>query len=259
MRRARLLTIGVPLATCALLAAALAGIAGGATVRVGTLVLRADGGFAPRLLPKRAYAPIRFQGHAEIDTTNGVAPPPLRRVRLDFDRDGRLTTTGLPTCSPSTIEASTPKQARQACAGALVGIGHVGAAIVLPGRERVDVSSPLSLFNGPRQGGDATVLAHAQTTFPSPQTYVMVVPIERLRSRRFGYRATLDLPEIAGGYGALTHIDAKIGRRYRAGGTERSYIAARCSDGILETIGYVSFADGTVISGTVFKPCRARP
>lgn len=259
MRRARLLTIGVPLATCAVLAVMLAGLAGAATVRVGTLVLRADGGFTPQLLPKRAYAPIKFQGHAEIDTTNGAAPPPLERVRLDFDRDGRLTTTGLPICSPSSIEASTPKQARQVCAGALVGSGHVSAAIVLPGRERVDVTSPLSLFNGPRQDGNATVLAHAQTTFPSLQTYVMVVPVERLRSRNFGYRATLDLPQIAGGYGALTHIDAEVGRRYRAAGTKRSYISARCSDGILETLGYVSFADGTVISGTVFKPCRARP
>jgi hypothetical protein len=259
MRRARLPTIGALLATCALLAAALAGIAGGATVRVGALVLRADGGFAPRLLPKRTYAPIRFQGHAEIDTTNGAPPPPLKRVRLDFDRDGRLTTAGLPTCSPSTIEGSSPTQARRACARALVGTGHVRAAITLPGRDRVDVTSPLSLFNGPRQDGDATVLAHAQTTFPSLQTYVMVVPVERLRSRYYGYRATLDLPEIAGGYGALTHIDAKVGRRYRAGGAERSYISARCSDSILETIGYVSFADGTVISGTIFKPCRPRP
>jgi hypothetical protein len=259
MRRARLLTIGALAAACAVLVAALVGIAGAATVRVGTLVLRADGGFTPRQLPKRAYAPIKFQGHAEIRTTNGTAPPALKRVRLDFDRDGRLTTTGLATCSPSEIESSTPKQARQACAAALVGTGQVGAAITIPGQSRVDVTSPLSLFNGPRQGGNATVLAHAQTTFPSLQTYVMIVPVERLRSRSYGYRATLDLPEIAGGYGALTHIDAKVGRSYRAGGAKRSYISARCSDGILETLGYVSFADGTVISGAIFKPCRALP
>lgn len=247
------------LAACALLGAALSGLAGAATVRVGTLVLSADGGFSPRQLPKRGYAPIRFQGHAEIKTTDGTAPPPLQRIRLDFDRDGRLTTSGLATCSPSTIEASTPKQARQACAGALVGTGQVSAVVSLPGQSRVDVRSPLSLFNGTRQDGNATVLAHAQTAFPSLQTYVMVIPVQRLRSRNYGYRATLDLPEIAGGFGALTHIDAKIGRRYRAGGAERSYISARCSDGILETLGYVSFADGTVISGTIFKPCQARP
>lgn len=242
-----------------LLLLAVAGTAGAAKVRVGTLVLTADGGFTPQLLPKRSYAPISFQGHADIKTTNGAPPPPLTRIRLDFDRDGLLTTAGLAACPPSRIEAATPKQARRACAGALVGTGHVGAAISLPGRSRIDVSSPLSLFNGPRQEGNPTVIAHAQTTVPAVQTYVMVVPVERLRSRYYGYRATLDLPEIAGGYGALTHIDAKVGRRYRAGGAERSYISARCSDSILETFGYVSFADGTVISGSIFKPCRALP
>ncbi len=87
----------------------------------------------------------------------------------------------------------------------------------------------------------------------------MVVPVERLRSRYYGYRASFDLPEIAGGHGALTHIDAKVGRRYRAAGAERSYISARCSDSILQTVGYVSFADGTVICGSIFKPCRALP
>ncbi len=136
MRRARLLRIGALLGTCAALAVALAGIAGAATVRVGTLVLRADGGFAPRLLPKRSYAPIHFQGHADIKTTNGSAPPALQPVRLDFDRDGRLTTTGLATCSPSAIEAAAPKEARRVCERAIVGTGHVGAAITLPGRDR---------------------------------------------------------------------------------------------------------------------------
>jgi len=256
--RVRALTIAAPLAACALLGGSLMGIAGAAQVRVGTLVLTADGGFTPQRLPKRAYAPIHFQGHADIRTTNGAAPPPLQRVRLDFDRDGRLTTTGLATCSPSAIEAATPQQARQACRAALVGTGTVGAAIVLPGQSRVDVRSPLSLFNGTRQGGDATVIAHARTEIPSPQTYVMVIPVERLKGA-FGYRATLDLPQIAGGHGSLTHVDAKVGRRYRAGGKERSYISARCSDGILQTDGYVSFADGTVISGSLFKACRTLP
>ncbi|HEU5142516.1 MAG TPA: hypothetical protein VFU04_05100, partial [Solirubrobacterales bacterium] len=198
-----------------------------------------------------------FQGRAEITTTDGTVPPALRRIRLDFDRDGRLQTAGLPTCAPSAIDAATPEQARQTCAGALVGRGNVEAIVALPGQERVVVASPLSLFNGTRQNGHATVLAHAQTTFPSLETYVVVIPVER-RSGGFSYRATFDIPEIAAGYGALTHVDAKIGRRYRSGGRERSYISARCSDGILQTNGYASFADGTIISGTLFKGCQAR-
>jgi hypothetical protein len=232
----------------------IAGAANAARVRVGTLILRADGGFEPRVLPRHAYAPIRFQGHAEIGTTNSEPPPALRRVRLDFDRDGRLTTAGLPVCPPSRIEGTAPMQARQLCKGAIVGTGHVGVAISVPGHSRVDVTSPLTLFNGPRQGGDPTVIAHAQTTFPAPETYVVTIPIER-STGTYGYRTTFDLPEIANGHGALTHIDAKIGRRYSFRGSKRSYTSARCSDGVLQTHGFFYFADGTIISGAVFRPC----
>jgi hypothetical protein len=126
----------------------------------------------------------------------------------------------------------------------------------LPGQATVEVRSPLTLFNGPRQDGHPTVLAHARTTFPSPQTYVVVVAIER-RGAAGPYRATFEVPPIAAGYGALTHVDLEVGRRYRHGGGARSYVSARCSDSVLETRGSFAFADGTIISGTVFKPCRA--
>jgi hypothetical protein len=259
MALARRSKVGLALAmACAAAAGLLATGAGADQVRVGTLVLTAHGGFEPRLLPKRSYAPISFQGRAEVTTTDGTVPPALRRLRLDFDRDGRLQTAGLPTCAAAAIEAATPQQARRACAGALVGRGSVEAVVALPGQGRVEVASPLSFFNGTRQNGHATVIAHAQTTFPALQTYVVVIPVER-RGGGFSYRATFDIPEIAGGYGSLTHVDAKVGRRYRSGGRERSYISARCSDGILQTNGFASFADGTIISGTLFRGCQARP
>lgn len=236
-------------------AALVGGTAGAATVRVGTLVLHADGGFEPQVLPKRTYAPIHFQGHGDIETTDGSVPPALQHVKLDFDRDGHLTTTGLSVCPPDRIEGATPQQARQRCRGAIVGTGHIAAAVPLLGLGRISLSSPLTLFNGPRQDGNPTVVMHAQAPFPISETYVVVVPIER-RHGIFGYRASFDVPPIAGGVGAITHLDAKIGRRYRVGGAERSYVSARCSDFILQTQGYFSFADGTVVYGSVFKVCR---
>lgn len=251
----RLLVIGVLLASCAALGAAAIG-AGAATVRVGTLVLQADGGFEPQALPKHTYAPIHFQGHTDIKTTDGSLPPAARHVELEFDRDGRLTTAGLATCSPGEIERSSTQEARQRCAAAIVGTGHVGAAVPLPVLGRVTLNSPLTLFNGPRQGGDPTLIMHAQAPFPIAEIYVVVVTIEPRRGA-FAYRASFDVPSIAGGLGSITHLDAKVGRRYTAGGAERSYISARCSDSILMTRGYISFADGDVISGSLFKVCRA--
>jgi len=231
--------------------------ADGATVRVGTLVLEADGSFEPRLLPKRSYAPIRFEGYGDIRTTDGSVPPALQHVKLEFDRDGRLTTAGLPTCQPGQVEGATPEQARQRCRNAIVGTGNIAAAVAVPGLARLQLRSPLTLFNGPRQGGNPTVVAHAQATFPFPETYVIVAPIER-RGGLYRYRTAFDVPPLAGGFGSLTHVDAKIGRSYRAGGGERSYVSARCSDYVLQTQGYFSFADGTVVYGSAFKGCTPR-
>lgn len=247
------LTFGAILVACAAL---LSASANATYVRYGTLVVRADGGFEPRVLPKRHYAPIRFQGHGEIRTTNGSVPPALREVNLEFDRDGRLSTAGLPVCPPSRIEATTSKQARERCRSAIVGTGHVRGIVSLAG-SRLKVSSPLTLFNGPRHGRNWTVIAQAQLSVPVFESYVVVIPVERRRGT-YGYRSRFSVPRIADGLGSITHIDAKIGRRYRFHGVRRSYVSARCSDGILQTRGYLGFANGVVLYGSLFKACTAR-
>lgn len=249
-----ILGTGALLAVSAVL---LAGVSGAAMVRVGTLVLRADGSFEPRLLPKRTYAPIRFQGYGEITTTDGSLPPAVDHIELEFDRDGHLTTAGLPVCSPSKLEAATPEQARSRCSGSIVGTGRVAAAVSLAGLARINLSSLLTIFNGPRKDGNPTAVLHAQAPFPVSETYVVVVPIEP-RKGIYRYRTAFDVPPIAGGLGSLTRIDSKIGRFYRAGGAKRSYVSARCSDYILQTRGYVSFSDGNIIYGSISKACRPR-
>lgn len=250
--RTRLVVAGVLLA----LSAGLVGGANAAYVRVGNLVLTADGGFQPQSLPRRKRVPIRFQGHAEVRTTDGSLPPALRHVKLEFDRDGKLNTAGLPVCQPGQLEGATVTQARQRCGGAIVGKGQVAAVLSLFGA-RLKVRSPLTIFNGPRKGGSLTAIGHAQTSVPIFQSYVVVAPIERRRGT-YGYRTSFDVPKIAGGAGVLTDVKARMGRRFRAGGKKRSYVTARCSDGILQTQGYFSFDDGTVVYGSVFKGCNAR-
>jgi hypothetical protein len=256
MTRRPLLVVGALLVA---LASLLAGSAGAATVRVGTLVLHADGGFEPRLLPKHSYAPIHFQGYGQIKTTNGSIPPPLQHVKLEFDHDGRLTTTGLPVCPISKLEGSTTQEARRRCRDAIVGNGHVAAVVSLLGLAQIKLRVPLTLFNGPRRDGNPTVLGQARAPFPISETYVIVAPVERIHGSIYGYRSEFDVPPIAGGFGSLTRIDANIGREYRYRGRELSFVSARCSDYILQTRGLFSFADGTIIYGSVFKTCTPRP
>jgi hypothetical protein len=233
-----------------------AGAANAALVRVGNLVLTADGGFKPSTLPRNSYAPINFDGEANLRAVDGSVPPALQRLMLDFDRDGRLSTAGLPVCQPAVLAEATSQEARNRCPGAIVGTGHASVAIGGGGQPLV-VSSPLTFFNGPRLAGKPTVIMHARITVPAVQNFVITIPIEK-RSGRYRYRATVDLPPIADGHGSLTHLDASIGKRYRSDGEERSYVSARCGDGIFSTRGRFTFADGTVIDGSVDKACTVR-
>jgi hypothetical protein len=240
------------LAVALLAAASAAGE--GALVEVNDIVLRADGSFKPQSLPRQRYAPVEFQGRVDIAAKGGGRPSPLRQALIDFDRDGRLSVAGLPSCRPELIDDLNALQVRETCGGAIVGFGEVEVAVAQAGGA-ARARSELTVLNGPRVEGRPTVILHARFRIPTPQTYAIVVPIERL-SGGFRYRARIDLPPLAGGLGALTHIDVKIGRRYRAAGQSRSYVSARCSDNVLQTHGRFSFEDGTVISGLVEKYCQ---
>lgn len=239
-----------------IVAAAIAGSATGALVEVDDVVLRADGGFQPRTLPRDRHVPIEFEGRIDISARQGGSFPRLQQALIDFDRDGRLSVGGLPTCEPGTVDEASPEEARSLCRGAIVGSGEVGAIVLADGKA-ARTSSPLTIFNGPRLGNLPTVVLHARFTVPATETYAILVPIEKRRGG-FRYRARLDLPPLAGGFGALTHIDVEIGRRYRAGGRNRSYVSARCSDNILETHGRFTFESGTVVDGLVEKYCRSK-
>lgn len=238
--------------------AAFAGGAGAsALIETNEIRLQLNADFQPRDLPAHSFAPVRFEGYLDIAKPGGGEPPALQKVVVDFDRDGRLDVGGLPSCAPESIAAAGVAEARALCKGAIVGTGTLEALVALPSGP-VPTSSPLTLFNGPRQAGHPTVVVHAQTTVPATQTYAFVVPIEK-RPGEFRYRATAIIPPLAGGLGAITRIGIKVGRRYAAGGVRRSYVAARCGDHILRSAGAFTFVGGLVIEGVgLEKYCAQR-
>jgi len=250
----RILGIGA-LVACALLASgALAD-----TFWFQDMEVSADGGFAPRKLPRRAYVPIKFKGYIKVRSLNGGVPAPLRRAVIDFDRDGRLATRGLPTCDPALLQEATPFEARARCRGAIVGTGKIAALVTWKGQP-TPARSLLTIFNGPREGRHPTAILHARVTEPIVQNIAITVPIKR-RAGDFRYRATIELPPILAGSGALTHLDVEIRKRYRFGGKRRSYLSARCSDGIMLTHGRLTFSaepSDTIIDSSIEKACTPR-
>jgi hypothetical protein len=238
-------------------AAFAAGAGASALVETQELRLRLNAQFQPLKLPAHSFAPVQFEGDVSITNPSGGEPPALQQIVLDFDRDGRLDAGGLPTCQPEWIAAASVEEARRICKGAIVGTGKIEALVDLASGP-VPTSSPLTLFNGPSQNGNPTIIVHARTTVPGTQTYAFLVPIEKRRGE-FRYRATVNIPPLAAGLGAITNLSVKVGRRYTANGVKRSYVSARCSDHILRSHGSFTFSNGLVIEGVgLEKYCAQR-
>ena len=252
-RRAR--RVGIAIAAAALIGA---GGAQALHLQIGELVVQAEGGFAPKALPRHRDAPITIHGGGKISTASGALPPVLKTITLLFDRHGSLQTKGLPVCSRGKLRATDTAQARRQCPGAVVGTGSGTAVITFPESRPIRASSPITLFNGPRVHGDATVIAHAYLSVPVPTTYLLQVTIERIHKGLYGYRTVAKIPPIAGGSGIPISGHLRIGRKWTFKGHRHSYLNARCETGRLQAEGQFSFSDGTLLKGTFLRRCKVR-
>lgn len=241
---------------------AMAATATALKVRVGDLVLNADGGFTPTALPKFKDAPITIHGGGKLSTVSGAIPPIVETLVIEFDRHGSVQTVGLPVCQANKLEATTVPQARKNCPGAIVGKGQGSAVVVFPEQKPIKISSPITIFNGPRKGGNPTVYAHAYTTVPVPTTFVVPVVIEKINNGVYGYRTKARIPKIAGGAGHPLSGSLRIGRKWTFKGVKHSYVNARCETGHLQARAELTFKDEgsgkTFLTGTFVRPCTVR-
>jgi hypothetical protein len=242
----------------ALAALLTAGIAQALTLRIGDIVITADGGFTPTTLPKHENAPIQLHGSATFKTIDGSRPSPLRQLVIEFDKHGAVETRGLEKCTMAKLVATTTKVARKLCPEAIVGTGFGTARVDLPEQRPIMASSPLTLFNGPEKHGNPTVLGHAHLNVPGPVTYVISIEIEKIHNGRYGFRTVADFPRIVNDYGSPIGGHLTIGRTWQYKGKTLSYANAHCADGRLQAKAEFSFKDGNSVEGTVFKPCKAK-
>ena len=257
-RRSRSVRLFGALLAVVLVAALAAGTADALHLQVGDIVIEAEGGFAPQALPRHEDAPITIHGGGSISTASGELPPVLKELTFLFDRHGAVDTTGLAVCTKGKLTATTVARARAACPAAIVGEGRGTAIVKFPEQPPIKASSPITLFNGPPDHGDPTVLAHAYLAVPAPTTYIVPIVIETIHDGVFGYRTKATIPPIAGGAGVPISGSIKIGKKWTYKGKPHSYIAARCENGKLQAKGEFTFTDGTRLEGTFLKPCTVR-
>lgn len=237
---------------------------------IGNLVLDAEGDFAPKALPKFKNAPITTHGGGSLSTQSGELPPILDKFVLEFDRHGAVDTTGLPVCTKGKLVATDVPAARKACGPAIVGQGFGSAVVKFPEQGAIKVGSPITLFNGPKKGGDDTIIAHAHLDYPGPTTFIVPIVIEKINRGVFGYRVNVKIPKIAGGYGHPISGSAKVGQKWTYKGKQHSYINARCETGHFVVHGEFSFKGGpedtpaqaeaakSVFNANFVLPCKVR-
>ncbi len=225
-------------------------------LRAGDLLIIGHGGFTPDALPRFHNAPIKLHGGGKLSTISGEIPPILNDITFEFDRHGALDTTGLPICTKGKLVATDVPTARRVCGDAIVGEGFGTALVALPEQKPIPASTGITLFNGPKKNGFATVLVHAHLDVPAPSTVLFQVVIEKIHRGVYGYRADAKIPKLVNGYGHPISGFLNIGREWTYKGRRHSYISARCETGRLQARGKFGFEDGTLLSGSFFRPCK---
>lgn len=252
--------------TAALLLVALlgAGVAEAELSQKGTLRISFDGRFSPRALPRDRPAPVRLQVEGEISTTDGSQPPPVQRVEIALNRNGLLSTAGLPACTSQLLQSTSTAVALRRCRPALVGHGTFAANVQFPATAPIPASGALLAFFG-RQGRRPALFLHLYITTPTTVTFVLPLLISQRRRGEFGTLLSARIPRLAGGLGSVTRIALTIDRRYSYRGRRRSFVSASCAaprgfNGGVFTFaqGRFHFAGGETLKTTLTRDCRVR-
>src|ERR1700749_1221949 len=191
----------------------------------GNTLVKFDADFDPHSLPRQDPAPVQIKISGSIKTTDGSHPPPLRWLEVELNRNGKLTTTGLPICSAPLLQSTTTEQALARCGSAVIGRGNFRAVVALGGD--VPTSGKIIAFNS-RLTGKPALLLHFFASVPARFTLIVPLKIIRKNKGEFGTLLRTRVPKIAGDLGSITNIDLTVGRRFSFRGKRRSYVSAAC-------------------------------
>jgi hypothetical protein len=239
-----------------------AAVARGEISQEGNVRITFNAGFAPTTLPRQKLVPVTVKIEGEIGTTDGTHPPAVKRIEIDLNRHGRISTAGLPTCKAATLQSTTTQAALERCGPALVGRGRFGASVDFPTQTPIPARGTILAFNGTR-GKHPAVLLQLFGTTPVQATFVLPLAIEHQKKGQFGTVLAANIPTLAGGVGSVTEIELRIRRDYTYKGQRRSFLSASCpapagfpGAPFPFARGRFSFVDGKQITTSLTRNCH---
>jgi hypothetical protein len=218
-----------------------------------------DAVISPKKLSKTALRPATLKVTTKTTTTtaaNGVPSPAIQAI-VDFDKNAKLFTKGLPTCDSAKLQSTSTEAALAACGSAKIGSGK--ASVLLPvGVQVFTEPTTVTAFNGVPKGGKPVVLLHAYGAAPVQTTLVLVGTVSNYNKEGYGPRLQLDIPAIAGGTGALTDFQVTINKKFTYKGKRRSFVSAKCSSKKLKARGAFTFKDGETLTALSTQTCKQK-
>jgi hypothetical protein len=226
------------------------------------LVVSLNGRITPHALPRDALAPVEVHVSGKIRTINDAPPQPLKKVSIALNRNGKLDTEGLATCSAGTLESTTTAQARSLCGPALVGSGNFEANVAFPSIAPFPAQGTLLAFNAEVKGRPG-ILLHIYGPTPVQHTFVLPMTISHRRSGTFGTVVSITIPRLAAGLGYVTDLNIAIGRRFHYNGGMHSLLSASCAapaglPGAIFTFAKATFtfANGQALTPSLVRDCK---
>jgi|SRR5215213_1994625 len=216
-----------------------------------------DSQIRPKKLSKTKFTPGTLEVTTLTTSTtdpSGV-PVPAVHATIDFDRNARLYTKGLPTCVSGKLQSQSTEVAERVCGNAKIGTGH--AIAYLKAGRVYEVPQTVTAFNGVPKGGKPTILLHTYGTTPLQVSLVLEGTVTNYAKEGYGPRLDLNIPLIAGGTGALKEFNVKINKKWRFKGEKRSFISAKCTGSKkLKARGTFTYRDNEALTAYSKQSCK---
>jgi len=248
----------------ALLALGAASFASAEVAQKGTLRLSVTGRISPKKLPRKGSAPIAVSVGWRIKTTDGSAPPTLKTLGIEINRNGLLDSAGLPSCPYAKIQPASTSRALASCRPALVGRGHFSALVGLKGQEPYVSRGQMLVFNG-ESHGKPILLGQIYSARPFASSFVIPFRVDRLAHGTYGTTLDATLPASLRAWGNLTEVEMRLSRKFSYRGARRSFLSAGCPapkgfPGAVFPLARTAFAfaGGTSLTSTLTDNCEVR-